>query len=31
MNRSGYTDDCEYLDLYRATVDRTRLLNGAKF
>ena len=23
MSRSGYSDDCEYLELYRATVDRT--------
>ena len=22
MNRSGYSDDCEFLDLYRANVDR---------
>lgn len=23
MSRSGYSDDCDYLDLYRATVDRS--------
>lgn len=23
MSRSGYTDDCEHLDLYRATVERS--------
>lgn len=28
MSRSGYTDDCEYLDLYRATVERA--LNGKR-
>lgn len=22
MSRSGYSDDCEYLDLYQANVDR---------
>ena len=28
MTRSGYTDDCEYLDLYRSTVSRA--MNGKR-
>lgn len=32
MSRSGYTDDCEFLELYRASVDRAiRGKRGQKF
>lgn len=32
MSRSGYSDDCEYLDLYRGTVERSiKGKRGQKF